>query len=171
MLYETHWKQIVYGSRKKYSYRLSQMHLHLMTRWTVHLWCAVDFNCLKALHCWNRRHIKGTFHSDSRYPPGRPTQVSESAKKCEKRYMIFMKNWNKVLSEMVFSHSRVWVCYNARCKKQNKTKQKTFLHVALAKCKKQQQQKKKKKKYIYIQRNSFLHFVKWSISTQNDIVM
>ena len=59
--------------------------------------------------------------------------------------MIFMKISNKVLSEMVFSHSRV--CYNARCKNVEKN---TFLHVELAKCKKQQQQQKinKQKKSI-----------------------
>ena len=58
--------------------------------------------------------------------------------------MIFMKISNKVLSEMVFSHSRV--CYNARCKNVEKKN----LNVALARCKKQQQQEIKKKKYIYI---------------------
>ena len=59
--------------------------------------------------------------------------------------MIFMKFSNKVLSELVFSHSRV--CHSARCKNVEEKKN-TFLHVALAKCKKQQQQNTKIKKKV-----------------------
>ena len=55
-----------------------------------------------------------------------------------------MKISNKVLSEMVFSHSRV--CYNARCKNAEKN---TFLIVALAKCRKQLKTKKKYKEIIF----------------------
>ena len=73
--------------------------------------------------------------------------------------MIFMKIWNKVLSEMVFSHRRV--CYNARCKYVEKKN--TFLHVALAKCKKQQQQHKTKKNiYIYIHKEIIFYILRWN---------
>ena len=63
--------------------------------------------------------------------------------KMRKRYMIFMKISNKVLSQMVFSHRRV--CYNARCKNVEKTKtkqQQHFIQLHWQNVKQQQQQKK-----------------------------
>ena len=47
---------------------------------TGYLKCIYTWWTRWTLDCWNRRHINETFHNDSRYPPGRPTQVSESAK-------------------------------------------------------------------------------------------
>ena len=47
-------------------------------------------------------------------PQADPLRYLNRQKNAKKRNMIFKKISNKVLSEIVFSHSRV--CNNARCK-------------------------------------------------------